>query len=93
MNISVQDITSTIINGRFTNEQLDTIVTAIRFARNQITKQTIRTITVGKNVKFSSSRNGKTLHGKVRKVGRKFVTVDCGIDLVWRVPANMLEAV
>lgn len=93
MAISIQDINSTIINGNFTNDQLDSITMAIRFARSQLTKQNIRTIVVGANVKFTSSRNNKTLQGKVRKVGRKFVTVDCGIDLAWRVPANMLEVV
>jgi len=33
---TIQDINSTIIAGSFTNEQLDSIAMAIKFARNQL---------------------------------------------------------
>jgi len=34
--------------------------------------------------------NGKQVSGKVKKIAQKYVTVDCGIDGQWRVPANQL---
>lgn len=90
--MQVDTIVRTIVTGNFSNDELNKIVEAVRFARSQITKSTIRTLTLGTQVKFTNSRNGQTLQGKVCKVGRKFVKVDVGNGL-WRVPANMLEAV
>lgn len=92
MKISVQDINSAIIHGDFSNEQLNSIAMAVRYARGQITKQNIRTIMLGSQVQFVHPRQGRSVQGRVVKIGRKFVKVDAG-GLVWRVPANMIEAV
>jgi hypothetical protein len=52
----------------------------------------------GSKVKFTNSRNGQTVVGTVDKVNRKFILVredkpGSLVGGVWRVPANMLEAV
>lgn len=93
--MNIQEINSSIISGNFTNEQLDSIVMAVKFARNQIAAQNKQSLNVGNNVKFTSSRSGETVFGTVQKVNRKFIVVNESgkRNLTWRVPANMLEAV
>jgi hypothetical protein len=87
----ISEINRAIISGNFTNDQLTSIIDAVKFARAQITQQNKYTLTVGTKVKFTNSRNGQTVVGNVRKVAIKFITVDTGQTL-WRVPANMLSA-
>ena len=93
--VSINDINQTIIRGDFTNEQLDSIVMAIKFARNTIAKKNKKSMWVGDTVKFTSSRSGETVLGTVQKINRKFIVVreNGNRNLTWRVPANMLEAV
>jgi hypothetical protein len=92
---TIQDINSTIISGVFTNDQLDSISTAIKFARNQLASKNKFTLRTGSQVKFTSTRNGQTILGTVEKINRKFVIVKENGKAFgnWRVPANMLEAV
>jgi len=87
---TIQEINSTIIAGQFTNDQLDSIVMAVKFARNQLTQQNRGSMVIGTTVKFTG-KTGRTTIGNVKKVARKFVTVDCGAGGLWRVPANMLS--
>ena len=91
---TIQDINSTIIAGNFTNDQLNSIMTAITFARNQLATKNKFTLRKGSSVKFVSSRNGQTILGTVEKINRKYVIVrENGKAFgTWRVPANMLEA-
>jgi hypothetical protein len=94
---TIQEINSSIIGGNFTNDQLDSIIMAIKFARNQLATKAKGSFVKGTKVKFTSSRNGQTILGTVDKVNRKFILVredKPGIQIggVWRVPANMLEA-
>ncbi len=89
--MSVQTINAEILQGKFTNDELNSIMDAIKFARSRITQQNIFTMRAGANVQFTSSRNGMTYKGTVAKVGRKYVTVSTNQGQ-WRVPANMLSA-
>lgn len=94
---TIQEINSSIIGGTFTNDQLDSIIVAIKFARTQLATKAKGTLVKGTKVKFTSSRNGQTILGTVDKVNRKFIIVreDKPGSLIgssWRVPANMLEA-
>ena len=93
--VSINDINQTIISGDFTNEQLDSIVMAVKFARNTLVKKNKQSMWVGDTVKFTSSRSGETVLGTVQKINRKFIVVreNGNRNLTWRVPANMLEAV
>ena len=88
---TIQEINSTIISGAFTNEQLDAIIMAVKFARSQIAKQNKYTFVRGSKVKFVSARTGQTVIGEVTDIKRKFIHVRSGMTN-WRVPANMLEA-
>jgi len=88
----IQQVNQAIMFGNFTNDQLDSIVTAVKFARNQIAKVNKNAMIVGTIVKFTSSRTGQTVLGTVKKVNRKYIIVnENGRPSTWRVPANMLE--
>lgn len=90
--MSIQEINRAIISGVFTNDDLNSIVDAIKYARAQLTKQNKRTFRLGDQVKFTSNRNGLTYVGTVRKVKIKYILVNTPGGL-FNVPANMLEAV
>ena len=88
---TIQEINSSIIQGSFTNEQLDSIVAAVKFARGQLAHKNKYTLRVGTEVKFTSTRTGQTMIGLVNKVNRKNILVQVG-SRMWQVPANMLTA-
>ena len=90
--VKLEDITTEIMLGDFTNEQLNDISRAVQYRRSQLVKQVKRGIYVGSKVKFHSSKRNQTMVGTVEKVAVKFVTVNCG-NSRWRVPANMMEYV
>lgn len=89
--MNVKEINSAIMFGNLTNDELSTVIEAIKFARAQLTKQKTRTFNIGDSVKFTSNRNGMTYVGTVRKVKIKYVLVNTPGGL-FNVPANMLEA-
>jgi len=86
----ISAINGAILAGNFTNEQLNSIGDAIRFARAQLGQQNKYTLRVGTKVKFTSSRSGMEVTGDVQKINRKFVIVKSGMTN-WRVPASMLS--
>ena len=90
---SIQDINSAIIAGRFSNQDLNSIIDAVKFARAQLAQQTKRSLSVGTQVQFTSNRTGRTMQGTVQKIAIKFVTVATPGQGLWRVPASMLTAV
>jgi hypothetical protein len=90
--MNIKEINSAIMFGNLTNDELNSIGDAIRYRRSQLTTQTRRSLTLGCAVKFTNSRTGQDVTGKVNKINRKFVIVDAGFTR-WRVPANMLEVV
>ena len=74
----ISQINQAIISGTFTNDQLDSIMQAIKFARNQLAAKAKFTLVKGSQVKFTSSKSGQTVIGSVEKVNRKFVIVKTG---------------
>ena len=86
-----KDITRGIMHGNLTHEQLESVVSAVKFARSQLTINAKRSLTLGGMVKFSSPKLG-TYTGTVEKIAIKYVTVRTARGL-YRVPANMLEVV
>ena len=88
--MSIQTVNAEILAGNFTNEQLSSIIDAVKFARARLTDQTKRSLRLGSAVRFTSTKNGMTYNGTVDKIAIKYVTVRTTQGL-WRVPANMLE--
>ena len=95
--MTLQEINRSIIAGTFTNEDLNSIGDAIKFARSQIASKNKCVLTKGSKVKFTNSRSGMVVIGQVEKVNRKFIIVrenkpGSFISTNWRVPASMLSA-
>jgi hypothetical protein len=90
--MSIQTVNAEILAGNFTNEQLSSVIDAVKFARARLTEKTKRSITIGSNVNFTSSKTGQNLTGVVMKIAIKYVTVKT-IQGLWRVPANMLTVI
>ena len=89
--MTLQEINRSIISGTLSNEDLNSIGDAIKFARAQIAYKNSFALVKGCSVKFTNSRSGQTVNGTVEKVNRKFIIVKSGLTN-WRVPANMLSA-
>ena len=87
----IQQVNSAIMFGEFSNTELDSIISAVQFAKASLRKHNIRQFAKGDTVKFHSTKRGVTVTGTVTKVAIKYVTVKDGA-MLWRVPANMLEA-
>lgn len=91
-NVSVQDITSSIMFGKLTNDDLNNIIEAVKYARAGLAKRATWTFKKGDRVKYMSTKRGRMVTGVVEKVAIKYITVNCGADGLWRVPANALSA-
>ena len=89
---TVQEINTAIIQGSLTNDELVSIIDAVKFARSRLAQATKYSLRVGDNVEFTSSKTGRLTRGHVTKIAIKYVTVDTGMGQ-WRVPANMLSKV
>lgn len=87
--MSIQDVNSAIMFGSFTNEQLDSILMAVKYRRAQIGRDTRRSIMMGDVVRFTHPKTGRTHQGNVVKINIKNVKVKEGFT-TWNVPANML---
>ncbi len=94
---SVQKLTERSMYLYLTNEELNSITDAIRFARAQLVVRNKSVLTIGSKVTFTSSTRG-TMVGSVKKINRKFILVDTQApgsftSGVWKVPASMLTLV
>ena len=90
--MSIQTVTAEIISGKFTNDELSSLIDSIKYARARLGKQAIRALNIGDNVNFNSTKLGQNVTGVVTKIAIKYVTVKT-INGLWRVPANMLTVV
>lgn len=94
--MDIGQINTAIITGTFTNEQLTSIVDAVKFARSKVAQQTKNAITLGTQVQFTDPRNGRVHKGTVNKIKIKNILVNCptyGRGGLVNVPASMLETV
>lgn len=91
--MNITQINTAILQGSWTNDQLVSVIDAVKFARTRLTEQTKRSLRIGDNVHFNSTKlRGAGVTGVVVKIAIKFVTVKT-ISGLWRVPANMLTVV
>ena len=90
--MNITQINTAILQGGWTNDQLVSMIDAVKFARARLTEQTKRTLRIGDNVNFNSVKQGRNVTGVVVKIAIKFVTVK-SVSGLWRVPANMLTVV
>lgn len=90
--MNIDRINSAIIQGNLTNDELTTVIEAVKYARSRLQKQVKNALMIGDNVNFTSSKTGQNMTGFVTKIAIKYVTVKT-IQGAWRVPANMLTKI
>lgn len=90
--MDIKEINSSIMFGSFNNDELTSVIEAVKYARSRLQKQTIRSLMVGDNVNFNSAKMGRNVTGVVTKIAVKYVTVNTTQGL-WKVPANMLTVI
>jgi len=90
--MDINEILRQIRFGSLNNDELNTVLDAVRYRRSQLTEQNRYTLSVGCTVQFRNNRTGQMIIGTVNKINRKYVLVGSGLN-VWRVPGNMLEKV
>ena len=90
--MDVLQINQAIMFGTWTNVELTSMIDAVKWNRSQLQKQVKRSLSIGDNVNFTSSKTGRNLTGVVMKIAIKYVTVNT-VAGMWRVPANMLQVV
>ncbi len=89
--MDIKQVNSAIMFGDFTNDELNSIIDAIKFKRASMQKTARYTLTVGTKVQFTSTKTRQTVQGTISKVALKYATVSTDRGL-WKVPMNMLEA-
>lgn len=89
---TINEINHEIMQGSFTNDQLASILSAIKYRKAQMSREIKRTIRVGDQVKFYHPKLGRDLSGPVRSVKIKNIVVATASG-TYRVPANLLEVI
>ena len=89
--MDINSINGAIMRGGYSNDDLNSIMDAVKFARSKLGRAKLRSFGVGDSVKFTSNKNGRVYQGVVEGVKIKNVIVNTSLGR-FRVPANMLEA-
>lgn len=90
--MNITQINTAIMHGNLTNDELTTVIEAVKYARSRLQKQVKNALMIGDNVNFTSSKTGQNVTGVVTKIAIKYVTVKT-LQGAWRVPANMLTKI
>ena len=90
--LTIREVNSAIMLQTWTDVELRSMIDAVKWNRAQLVHQVKRSLRVGDNVNFTSTRTGRNVTGIVMKVAIKYVTVKT-IDGMWKVPANMLTKI
>jgi hypothetical protein len=89
--MDINTINGAIMRGGYSNDDLNSIMDAVKYARSKLGRAKLRSFGVGDAVKFTSNRNGRVYQGVVEGVKIKNVIVNTAMGR-FRVPANMLES-
>ena len=89
--MDIGTINGAIMRGGWTDDELTSMIDAVKFARAQLGRAKLRSFGIGDSVKFTSNKNGRTYQGVVEGVKIKNVIVNTSMGR-FRVPANMLES-
>jgi hypothetical protein len=90
--MNIKDINQAIMFGTWTNDELTSIIDAVKWNRAQLIQATKRRLRLGANVNFTNSITGQNVTGIVTKIATKYITVKV-MQGSWRVPANMLSVI
>ena len=90
--MNITQVNQAIMYGNFTNDELSSIIDAVKYGRARLTREIKRGLAVGDNVNFTSTKLGRNVTGVITKIAIKYVTVRTASGN-WRVPANMLSKI
>lgn len=90
--MDIKQINQAIMFSNLSNDDLTSVIDAVKWKRAFIAKLTKASLSIGDNVNFTSSKTGMNVTGVVVKIAIKYVTVKTAQG-AWRVPANMLTKV
>ena len=88
--MNCEDLMKEIIAGRWTNEEIDNLVAAVRFACEFKAKEAKASLRVGHKATFKD-RSGKTLVGVVSKINNKSILIFVD-GARWRVSPSLVSA-
>ena len=90
--MNITQVNQAIMHGNFTNDELSSIIDAVKYGRARLTREIKRGLAVGDNVNLTSTKLGRNVTGVITKIAIKYVTVRTATGL-WRGPANMLTRI
>lgn len=90
--LSITEVNTAIMTQVWTDTELRSMIDSVQWNRSRLAQRIKRSIMVGDNVEFTSSKSGRLMRGHVTKIAIKYVTVNTGLGL-WKVPASMLTVV
>jgi hypothetical protein len=88
--MSVTQIVTELMSGSLTNEDIEQVAQALKYARAQVGKTIKRQLTPGVSVKFYHPKQNFYIAGTVNRIKQKYVLVDTPQGR-YNVPANLLE--
>jgi hypothetical protein len=89
--MNANNIISELMSGNLTNDELEQIAQALKYARRQLGNEIKRDLRPGVSVKFYHPKQGRDITGTVNRIKQKYVLVDTAGGR-YNVPANLLEA-
>ena len=88
--MNAKQIVSELMSGSLTNDELEQIAQALKYARSQVGNQIKRQLRPGVSVKFYHPKLNFYVAGTVNRIKQKYVLVDTPQGR-YNVPANLLE--
>ena len=88
--MNLKQVNTAIMQGDWTNDDLNSMIDAVKWRRVQLAKTVKNQLSPGTAVRFNSQKLGGMVSGTLESVKIKFATVNTSRGR-WRVPINMLE--
>ena len=88
--MSVDTIITELMSGTLTNDDIEQVAQALKYARAQVGREVKRQLAPGASVKFYHPKQNFYIAGTVNRIKQKYVLVDTPKGR-YNVPANLLE--
>ena len=88
--MSVNQIVTELMSGVLTNDDIEQVAQALKYARAQVSREVKRQLVPGTSVKFYHPKQNFYIAGTVNRIKQKYVLVDTARGR-YNVPANLLE--
>ena len=88
--MSVNHIVTELMSGVLTNDDIEQVTQALKYARAQVGREVKRQLAPGASVRFYHPKQNFYIAGTVNRIKQKYVLVDTPRGR-YNVPANLLE--